>query len=299
MQVTVVPSPLPAADAAAVEELAAAATREDAVAPLNEHTLLRLRREHPADQHLLARAENQDLTGYAFLEQTEAELVVHPGHRRHGAGTALVTRLRELTGGPVTIWAHGGSDVAAGFARSTGFDLVRELFRMRRDASTAPALPEPHLPDGVVVRAFEPGRDDEAWLRVNATAFADHPEQGSWGPEDLADRLTQPWFDPAGFFLAEDTGTGRLAGFHWTKIHPGADRHGEVYVVGVDPAYQGSGLGKALTVIGVRYLHEQGLRIVELYVDGTNTGARHLYAKLGFTEAAVDIQYRSQDRTAS
>ena len=294
MEVTVVPSPLPAADAAAVEQLAAATARADGVAPLNEHTLLHLRGEHAADRHLLARDDNGAPAGYAFVEGTEAELVVHPEHRRRGAGTALVTRLRELTGGPVTIWAHGGSDAAAGFARATGFEQVRELFRMSRDGSTAPDLPEPPaLPDGVVLRTFEPGRDDEAWLRVNATAFADHPEQGSWGPGDLADRLAQPWFDPGGFFLAEDTTAKKLAGFHWTKVHPGPPSHGEVYVVGVDPAYQGSGLGKTLTVIGVRYLHEQGLRIVELYVDGTNTAARHLYAKLGFTEAAVDVQYRS------
>ena len=291
MQVTVVPSPLPAADADAVEELAAAATREDGVAPLNEHTLLRLHRPGAEDRHLLVRDADGALAGYAFLEGAEAELVVRPDRRRRGAGTALVTRLRELTGGPVTIWAHGGSGAAAGLARATGFELVRELFRMSRDAEHAPALGEPRYPDGVVVRTFVPGRDETAWLRVNAIAFADHPEQGSWGPDDLADRLAQPWFDPAGFFLADDTRTGRLAGFHWTKIHPGPPRHGEVYVVGVDPAYQGSGLGKALTVTGVRHLHDQGLRIVELYVDGTNTGARHLYTKLGFTEAAVDVQY--------
>jgi mycothiol synthase len=67
-----------------------------------------------------------------------------------------------------------------------------------------------------------------------------------------------------------------------------------VYVVGVDPVYQGTGLGKVLTVIGVRYLHDHGLRIVELYVDGTNTAARHLYDRLGFRQAAVDVQYHSE-----
>jgi len=42
-----------------------------------------------------------------------------------------------------------------------------------------------------------------------------------------------------------------MAGFHWTKIHTSADAGeptGEVYVVGVHPAEQGSGLGKALTL---------------------------------------------------
>jgi mycothiol synthase len=294
VQLTVVPSPLPAADADAVRELAEDTTREDGVAPLNEHTLLRLHREHAGDRHLLARSPAGRLTGYAFLEDGEAELVVRPEARRRGTGTGLAARLRELTGDDVTVWAHGGLEASAGFARATGFTVVRELFRLRRDAEHAPALGHPRLPDGITIRTFEPGRDDAAWLRLNHRAFADHPEQGAWGPDDLADRLTQSWFDPAGFFLAEDTRAGRLAGFHWTKVHRGPERHGEVYVVGVDPVYQGTGLGKVLTVVGVRYLHDHGLRIVELYVDGTNTAARHLYDRLGFRQAAVDVQYHSE-----
>jgi mycothiol synthase len=295
MQVTVVSSPLSAADADAVQELAGQTGAEDGVAPLNEHTLLRLHRTHEGDLHLLAEPEGGRLAGYAFLEGAEAELLVRADFRRHGVGTALVTRLRELAGAeaPVTVWAHGGLEASARFAERMRFAAVRELFRLRRDADQAPALGEPALPEGIAVRTFEPGRDDADWLRLNARAFADHPEQGAWGPDDLADRLAQPWFDPAGFFLAEDTRTGRLAGFHWTKVHEHPERHGEVYIVGVDPAYQGTGLGKVLTVIGVRHLHGRGLRFVELYVDGTNTVARHLYQNLGFQQAAVDVQYRS------
>ena len=49
-----------------------------------------------------------------------------------------------------------------------------------------------------------------------------------------------------------------------------------------------------LTIVGVRYLHDLGLPIVELYVDGTNTKARELYDRLGFSQAAVDVQYHSE-----
>jgi mycothiol synthase len=124
---------------------------------------------------------------------------------------------------------------------------------------------------------------------MNRRAFADHPEQGSWTGADLAERVQQPWFDPAGFFLAIDTTSGAPAGFHWTKVEDG---QGEVYVVGVSPDYQGSGLGKALTLQGLHHLQEdRGLDSVVLYVDGTNTAARALYASLGFTTAALDVQY--------
>lgn len=291
MQVTVVPSPLSPADADAVEELAEAAGRHDGVAPLNEHTLLRLHRTHDGDRHLLVR-DGGRLAGYAFLDSREAELVVRPDARRRGAGTALARRLQGLAApNPLAVWAHGGLDEAAGFAARTGFAATRELFLLRRDVDDAPALPEPVTPDGFEIRTFVPGRDDAAWLDVNARAFAHHPEQGAWDHDELADRLAQRWFDPAGFFLAEDTGRHRLAGFHWTKVHERPDRHGEIYVLGIDPEYQGTGLGKVLAILGLRYLHGRGLKTVELYVDGTNPGARKLYDKLGFREVAVDVQY--------
>ncbi len=55
-------------------------------------------------------------------------------------------------------------------------------------------------------------------------------------------------------FLAVDETTGKLLGFHWTKVH-NTDL-GEVYVVGVDPAAQGRGLGAALTLVGLHHLAE-------------------------------------------
>jgi mycothiol synthase len=282
----VVPSSLPPSVAVEVTELARTAAESDGVDPLNEQTLLHLHGRHEGDQHVLARDGSGTLVGYARRGvDGSAEVVVAPAARRQGVGTALVRSLET----PLRVWAHGRIDGADAFAERLGFAPVRELFRLRRDAASAPALPEKPLPAGIGVRTFRPGEDDEAWLALNARAFADHPEQGAWGSDDLAERLAQPWFDPTGFFVAYEQSTGELVGFHWTKVHEGAV--GEVYIVGVDPAYQGTGLGKALTVIGVRHLLDRGLRVVELYVDGTNTAARAMYEWLGFQVAAVDVQY--------
>ena len=98
------------------------------------------------------------------------------------------------------------------------------------------------------------------------------------------------WFDPAGFLLAVRE-NGELAGFHWTKVHPGPPPLGEVYVLGVDPSARGLGLGPALTVAGLRHLRDRGLDTVLLYVDDDNPRAKRLYEALGFTPYAVDVQF--------
>jgi mycothiol synthase len=153
---------------------------------------------------------------------------------------------------------------------------------------------EPALPAGVTIRTFRPGADEEAWLAVNRRAFAHHPEQGSWTLADLRLRESEAWFDPAGFFLAERD--GRLAGFHWTKVHPdggdGGGPIGEVYVLGVDPGQQGGGLGRGLTLAGLVHLRRLGLADVMLYVDESNTAAVRMYTALGFTLWSTDAMYR-------
>jgi mycothiol synthase len=148
-------------------------------------------------------------------------------------------------------------------------------------------------------------------VRLNAAAFSRHPEQGRLTMADLHDRMAQDWFDPAGLILVVDDETGAVVAFHWTKVDTpmshdtlmsgGGDQRvvghgpGEVYVVGVDPAYQGRGLGGPVTRLGLAHLAGLGLDEVELYVDGDNTAARRTYERLGFTDVAVDGQYTRRD----
>jgi mycothiol synthase len=290
----------------AVEQLVAAAEAADGVGPMSEHALLHLRRGGGID---LVRRSTGDVDGdgtgdvvaYAHLdpatdgEAATAELVVHPGHRRAGHGTALVGELLDRAGtAELRVWSHGHLPGAVGLARALGFRQIRELWQMlvHLDAEVLAALPE-FAVEGLRVRPFVAGQDDAAWLRVNARAFAHHPEQGGWTLDDLQDRESADWFDPAGFLLAEDEATGDLAGYHWTKQHhrPGEATIGEVYVLGVDPAYQGRGLGPALTLAGLRYLLSIGITEVTLYVDGDNAPAIATYLRLGFKRSVLDVMY--------
>ncbi|MEU4652358.1 mycothiol synthase [Streptomyces sp. NPDC023723] len=280
----------------AVLGLLTAAARNDGQQAVSEQGRLQLRgaaREGVA--HLLLTVDGE-LVGYAQLEDTDpveppaAELVVHPSRRGQGHGRALGSALLAASGKRLRAWAHGGHSAARHLAQVLGMTLFRELRQLRRPLDGLD-LPEPVLPDGVTVRAFVPGQDDTAWLAVNAAAFAHHPEQGSLTQRDLDDREAEPWFDPAGFFLAERA--GELVGFHWTKVHA-AEGLGEVYVVGVRPDAQGGGLGKSLTTIGLRYLAGRGLPTAMLYVDADNSAAVSVYERLGFTTYETDLMYRTE-----
>lgn len=276
-----------------VRELVDAARGHDGVAPVGDQVLRELGRDHT--RHLLAR-DGDELTGYLNLAPAEgddpamAELVVAPSARRRGIGTALLRRGLAEGGAAARVWAHGNLDPARALAASAGLVAVRELLQMRRPLA---GLPEPRAV-GVTVRTYRGADDDAELLRVNNAAFSWHPEQGGWTEREIAERRGEPWFDADGLFLAFDDDSGQLLGFHWTKVH-GPDL-GEVYVVGVDPAAQGRGLGSALTLIGLRHLADRlsDDAAVLLYVEADNSAAVNTYRKLGFEVFTSDVAYAAQ-----
>jgi mycothiol synthase len=271
-----------------VLQLMADAEAVDHMKALNEAAVLRLRRRHPTTQHLLV-SEGEDLLGYAQLESGTAwsvgQLVVSPDHRRSGIGSLLLQRLIMESSSPLRVWAMGDTPAARALAATAGMVPRRELLIMERQLDDD--VPEPVMPPGVQIRTFVPGQDEQEWLRVNAAAFADHPEQALIDSDDLADRMAESWFDPNGFFVATINDT--MVGFHWTKQHQ--DQLGEVYVLGIAPSAAGGGLGKALLLTGLRSLQERGSTRVELYVEADNRAAVELYLSYGFATVSRDVMY--------
>jgi len=267
------------ATAALVDDIAAEAADADGADPLDEATRIAL-----ADGAVSVIADDD---AFALLHADDLSLVVRPAARRRGLGSALLTRAESSYDGPLTAWSHGNHPAAARLAARHGWERVRDLWVMRRP--TTDPLPPLSLPDGVEIRSY---RDTDAAdvVAVNAAAFAHHPEQGAMDADNLARRMAEPWFDPAGLLVAEDA-SGML-GFHWTKQHDA--RLGEVYVVGVAPAAQGRGLGRALTLAGLHHLAGAGVEEVLLYVESDNAPAVALYSRLGFGHAEADthVQYR-------
>jgi mycothiol synthase len=274
--------------AEAVRELARLSPDSADTPPLSEQALLRLTAGPPV-RHLISE-QDTTLLGYAQLDPSGQTHAVELVATDPLIATELLAAASRLTGvGQLRLWAHGRNSVAAQAASQAGWQPVRTLLQLRRSLPDL-ELAAPQLPEGVSLRAFRPGADDEAWLAVNARAFASHPEQGSWTQTELDDRIAASWFDPAGFLLADRD--GQLLGYHWTKVHDDTpEPMGEVYVLGVDPAAQGLKLGKALLAAGLLHLKDRGLGTVLLYVEADNAVARGLYESLGFSVFARDIQF--------
>ncbi|MGV0812338.1 mycothiol synthase [Mycolicibacterium boenickei] len=284
------------AEQTGIRELVASATAADGLAPVGDQVLREL--GHDRTRHLLA-TDGADLVGYLNLapagadDPAMAELVVHPRARRRGIGAQLARA--GLAEGPATrIWAHGNLEAARALAASLDLTAVRELLQMRRPLTDLPPL---RTAEGVRIRTYAGPQDDAEILRVNNAAFSWHPEQGGWTEQEIAERRAEPWFDPEGLFEAVDEQTGALLGFHWTKVHAASrgEAHtpelGEVYVVGVDPAAQGRGLGSVLTLVGLHHLADRSLATVLLYVEADNSAAVATYRNLGFEVFTVDVAY--------
>jgi mycothiol synthase len=254
-----------------------AATEADGVSPIDEATVRAIGR-HDLDGGTLWTAGE----AFAFLRGHDLDLAVSPEHRRAGLGRALAEAALAEAPPRTTAWAHADHPAAASLARRFGFEAVRALWVMSREAGPVD-VPEIR---GVTIRGYRDSDADEV-IRVNAAAFAGHPEQGSMDAADLAARMAESWFDPADLLVAESA-AGLLA-FHWTKQH--SAELGEVYVVAVDPAAQGRGLGRAVTAAGLAHLASRGVRRIILYVESDNDAAVATYSKLGFTHTSTHVQY--------
>jgi mycothiol synthase len=246
------------------------------------------------------------LVGYAHTRwnpvnatpRMAVEVVVHPDHHGGDVARLLLWETRSVLaragGGVLFLWVHRVQDPQDTLAVRLGFRVQRELAFMARPLDEAPR--ESAVPDGVVLRAYRADLDDEEFLRVNNAAFEGHPENGGWDAEQFARRRALDWFDPEGLIMAWRG--DRCVGFHWTKWHshesdevPAHEPVGEVYVLGVHPGEQGTGLGRALLLAGLKHLHGRGCRRSILYVDCANTGAVGLYESEGFAVEYREVCY--------
>ena len=211
-------------------------------------------------------------------------------------GAAAVDALRravaEATDAGATVvrwWAAPATEASDETAAAAGLTPTRDLLHLRIP------LPADEPDPDVAIRTFTPG-DADAWIEVNNRAFHWHPEQSGMTSERLNALRSEPWFDPAGFLLHERD--QRLAGFCWTKLHHDhTPLLGEIFVIAVDPDFRGLGLGRALTLAGLQWLHRAGAVIGALYVESDNTPAIAAYERIGFTLHHIQRAYTAAGST--
>ena len=246
--------------------------------------------------------ESDGLVGCAFITPaldgaTALHVAVDPDHRdgpegiQHELLRAALAHAHATGGGrEVRLWIMQATADDDTMAHDLGFVPERDLLQMRVPLPLPSEIVASARP--VATRAFQPGRDDSAWLSINNRAFADHPEQGRWTLDELHEHMEFEWFDPEGFLVADRPDGNGLLGSCWTKVDRTSEPVlGEIYVISVDPDLHSQGWGRALTVAGLQWMAHQGVTVGMLYVTGSNITAVKLYESLGFTVDHVDRSY--------
>jgi ribosomal protein S18 acetylase RimI-like enzyme len=103
--------------------------------------------------------------------------------------------------------------------------------------------------------------------------------------------LTRPWNDPTGDIAFARRGpnsavlVGRHGGTLVATVMVGHDGHrGWFYYLGVDPALQGKGFGRAMTRAAEAWLTARGIAKAQLIVRAENDRVRAFYEALGHGE---------------
>ena len=226
------------------------------------------------------------------------------------------------TGRVRDVWAHGTLGGARALADRFGLTPTRELLVMGRRLDDVDIRPIAEIAGKrFEIATFKPENPEHlaALTELNAAAFAHHPEQGRLTADDFRQRMAQDWFDPSRLVFASvrpvleaapnsAADSGETAGpgvgsfpdetfgpdaFLWIKP-PAGDASGksELYVLGVHPRAQGSGLGTALTRVAlVLMASAEGATSGVLYVDAENAPAITTYRRAGFEVAETHTQY--------
>jgi mycothiol synthase len=212
------------------------------------------------------------------LANLEDESCVHPAARGLGVGSNLLDLAEGWARdrGLARIQMHVVSDDGRRLAEDRGHELVRYFWRMEIDL--ADEVPKPEQPQGIVLRAYRPGNDDQALHAAHQDAFAEHWE---FTPEPLAEwlkwRVERSDYHPALWRLATDG--EEIAG---AALCFGERNLGWILDLFVRQPWRQIGLGDALLRSGFRALRLRGHTRVGLEVDSENeTGATRLYERAG------------------
>lgn len=224
-----------------------------------------------------------------------ADGYVHPELRGRGVGSLLI-RLTEVRAHELCTSAEAGrvylqnatiEPDAAPLYAARGYAPVRRHWRMIMELDS---IPQPVVPDGVVIRNYVEPDERRAVHATFEAAFADHWESRPRPFDEWSKRVfDRNGFDSELLWVAE--ADGELAGAIDADDSHVAGDWGYIQMVGVLREHRRRGIAEALLLTAFAALRSRGETRVALGVDAQSpTGATKLYEKVGmrvFWEAIV------------
>lgn len=216
--------------------------------------------------------------------------IVAQGAKSRGLGARIVAtgeaRARERGAARAQTFGLEQDAAAAQLFEGCGYAPARRFYEMGIELEAAPAVPE--LPEGLTLESFRT-EDARPFYEALDAAFQDHWEHHSLGFDRWwEEKQAAHDFDPTLWFLVREG--DEIAGV----IRNDPDRNGGGYVasVGVQRAWRGKGVGRALLLRTFAEFHSRGVPRVTLGVDAqSSTGATKLYESVGMTVENAAVVY--------
>jgi mycothiol synthase len=228
---------------------------------------------------------------------------VHPEEQGRGLGRFLVrwaeewvrTRLDRAPAGVQVVlefYANRTHQAAERLLQAAGYPLVRTVYVMEMALDREP--PEPEWPEGLQVRSFRVGQDEQALYEAGEEAFADTWSRPPGTLEGWLAAMKSESFDPTLWFLAEEGSAGKVAGLCRAVV---VGRGGWILTLAVRRPWRGRGLGLALLRHAFGELYRRKVPSVGLSVDAESpTGAPRLYKRAGMSVTRSYGIYRRELR---
>lgn len=261
-------------------------------------------RTFPKDRpaiHLVAEADGR-VVGYAFAynaswigpDRMWTSIVVDPGHRHRGIGSALAEALapffEEHRPAKLSADVNDNDDVSIAWAERRGFAVTHHFFdSVLRLAEFDPTCFAGHV-EQVEARGFRlvpfdqirTPETEQQLYEFHNQLLRDMPNGADVAQAAFADwrgwLLTGRDAFPQGTLIALDAEGGWAA---MTAVKR-TDSHAHIAFTGVAPAYRGNGLALALKLKGIQLLHAAGVTEVTTVNHVANGPMLAINQKLGY-----------------